>query len=111
MATAFIDTKKIMDWPSFHWVFQKALGFPDFYGKNMNAWIDCLSGLDDGSAMCRFALQRGEMLHIEISNTADFLARLPEAFTELVTCTAFVNGRVRQAGNPPTVALVYLETT
>ena len=33
-----IDTKRIRDWASFHDVFAEALGFPDFYGRNMVAW-------------------------------------------------------------------------
>ena len=31
-----VDT--IIDWESFHDVFQTALGFPSFYGRNMNAF-------------------------------------------------------------------------
>ncbi len=33
-----IDTNRIVDWNSFHDVFAEAFGFPDFYGRNMNAW-------------------------------------------------------------------------
>jgi RNAse (barnase) inhibitor barstar len=43
-----IPVDLITDWPSFHDVFKQALGFPDFYGRNMNAWIDCLTYLNDG---------------------------------------------------------------
>ena len=38
-----VDFSKIMDWDTFHSVFGKKMGFPDFYSKNMNAWIDCMS--------------------------------------------------------------------
>jgi RNAse (barnase) inhibitor barstar len=37
---------KIIDWTSFHDVFQHTLGFPDFYGRNMDAWIDCMTCVD-----------------------------------------------------------------
>jgi len=33
----------ITDWASFHDVFMHTLGFPDFYGRNMDAWIDCMT--------------------------------------------------------------------
>jgi RNAse (barnase) inhibitor barstar len=42
-----IPADQITDWESFHSVFQAAFGFPDFYGRNMNAWIDCMSYLDE----------------------------------------------------------------
>ena len=43
-----IPTGQIRDWGTFHSVFQTALGFPEFYGRSMNAWIDCLTHFDDG---------------------------------------------------------------
>jgi hypothetical protein len=45
-----IDATSIRDWNSFHAVFKQAMGFPDFYGANMDAWIDCMSYLDDPAA-------------------------------------------------------------
>ena len=41
-----IDTARINDWDSFHTIFAEAFGFPGFYGRNMDAWIDCLTSLD-----------------------------------------------------------------
>jgi RNAse (barnase) inhibitor barstar len=41
-----IPVDRITDWPSFHDVFQGALGFPSFYGRNMDAWIDCMTSVD-----------------------------------------------------------------
>jgi RNAse (barnase) inhibitor barstar len=42
-----IPVSEIDDWESFHSVFQRELGFPAFYGRNMNAWIDCLISADE----------------------------------------------------------------
>ncbi len=43
------------------------MGFPDFYGANMDAWIDCMFHLDDGeSGKTRFDLKPGEALEIEM---------------------------------------------
>ena len=41
-----IDGSKITDWDSFHDQFSETLGFPGFYGRNMNAWNDCMTSLD-----------------------------------------------------------------
>ena len=38
-----IDGSAISDWNSFHDIFAAAFGFPAFYGRNMNAWIDCMT--------------------------------------------------------------------
>ncbi len=46
MAVVRIDCDRIIDWESLHDVFAEALGFPGFYGRNMNAWVDCLTSLD-----------------------------------------------------------------
>jgi RNAse (barnase) inhibitor barstar len=45
--TVKIPTKQIVDWNSFHATLKEALAFPDFYGRNGNAFIDCLTYDDD----------------------------------------------------------------
>src|SRR5262249_33880247 len=40
-----IDCRRIVDWDSFHSNFAEALSFPDYYGRNMNACIDCVSDM------------------------------------------------------------------
>jgi RNAse (barnase) inhibitor barstar len=45
-----IPTDRISDWSSFHDVFVDALGFPSYYGRNMAAWVDCLTYADDLTA-------------------------------------------------------------
>jgi len=66
-----LDTTRIVDWTSFHKVFAGLMGFPDFYGMNRDAWIDCMSSLNE-SGMTRFTLQSGEQLTIEVTDTEDF---------------------------------------
>ncbi|WP_198291405.1 barstar family protein [Methyloversatilis discipulorum] len=41
VALAKIECDRITDWPSFHDEFNRVFQFPAFYGRNMNAWIDC----------------------------------------------------------------------
>jgi RNAse (barnase) inhibitor barstar len=95
-----LDTNSIVDWTSFHRVFADLMGFPHFYGMNMNAWIDCMSSLDD-SGMTRFALEPHEQLTIEVLNTEQFAESLPEIFTAFITCTAFVNQRYLDSADQP----------
>ena len=47
MTVVRLDCDRITDWDSFHAVFAEVFGFPNFYGRNMNAWIDCMTYLDD----------------------------------------------------------------
>jgi RNAse (barnase) inhibitor barstar len=104
--SARIETKKITDWASFHSVFAETLGFPNFYGKNMDAWIDCMTNIDDG--MTRFTVTPGELFHLEIADTKDLAKRLPEIFQVLIEDAAFVNWRRVEVGEPPILALVLL---
>jgi hypothetical protein len=72
-----LDCDKISDWRSFHEEFAKAFGFPDFYGKNMNAWIDCLTYVDD-PGMSAIHCERGSVLVLELLNVKTFRLRCPE---------------------------------
>lgn len=103
-----IDANEIVDTESFHSVFAAALGFPVFYGRNMNAWIDCLSDLDDADAgMTTIHVAPGQVLTLIMDNAGGFKARCPELFAAFLECAAFVNWRRIEVGQAPvlTVAL------
>ena len=108
MATVRLNTKQITDKASFHLVCEGAFGFPGFYGRNMDAWIDCMSYLTEDAEMTRFILSENEMLHIEITDTEDFNSRLPQVFNDLLACTAFVNQRYIKAGETTRISLICL---
>ena len=108
MAVVRLYTNQITDWASFHLVCKEAFGFPDFYGANVNAWIDCLTYLDENDKMSHFHLSKAEMLHIEVSDTEDFNSRLPEIFDALVKCSAFVNRRYVDDRKSPVLSLLFL---
>ena len=108
MARARLNTDKISDWQSFHQSCKDTMGFPDFYGMNMDAWIDCMSYLDQDEGMTRFLLSEGEAIHIEIADTESFKSRLPEIFHALIECSACVNQRYIRAGQSPPISLVFL---
>jgi RNAse (barnase) inhibitor barstar len=103
---ARVQTKRITDWDSFHSEFAETMGFPEFYGRNMNAWIDCMTYFND--RMTRFTVPPGELFHLEVADTKDFAQRLPEIFQAFIECAAFVNWRRQEMGEPPILALVLL---
>ena len=109
MATVRLDTTQITNWASFHSFFKEAFGFPDFYGANMNAWIDCMSCLTgDDEGFVKLKLSENEMLHIEITETENFNARQPNILNELIECSAFVNNRYLDRGEGAKISLIFL---
>ena len=108
MPRVSLDGSAITDWSAFHDQCAERLGFPTFYGRNMNAWIDCLTYLRDGDGMSRFVLGPTEVLELEISGTDVFSKRASEILDALVECTAAVNQRHIAAGQLPAIHLVFV---
>jgi hypothetical protein len=105
--TVTIPTNQITDWDSFHSVFQAIFGFPAFYGRNMNAWIDCMTYLDDSlGGMARICVDPGQLVALRIDDAPDFQRRCPEQYEALIECTAFVNYRRIDGGGQPVLALM-----
>jgi len=103
-----IPVREITDWASFHDVFRRVFGFPDFYGCNMNAWIDCMTDLDDpGTGMVQISVGHGELVAIRVDDAADFQRRCPEQFQALIECASFVNFRRIEVGEPPILTLMF----
>jgi len=100
-----VDLAPIADWPSFHDAFAAAFGFPDFYGRNMNAWIDCMTNLDTEFSSVRVA--PGELVTLELVGMKDFKQRCPEQYDALVECAAFVNWRRRELGHAPILVMSF----
>jgi RNAse (barnase) inhibitor barstar len=105
-----IDASRITDWPSFHSVFAEACGFPSFYGRNMNAWIDCMTSLDDpDAAMSEVHSPPGGIVVLTLLDAKAFAARCPDQYNALNECSAFVNARRLETGDGPVLALSYHE--
>ena len=103
-----LDCNKIKDWESFHDEFRRVFGFPDFYGKNMNAWVDCLTSLDapeDG--MTAVHCEPGRVLTLQLENVKDFQRRCPEQYKALIECAAFVNWRRLEVDEHSVLALSF----
>lgn len=84
----------IKDWVSFHGEFAAVMGFPIFYGVNMNAWIDCMTYIDDPSAgMSKVLVRKGETLDIVLQNVGRTDGERSEILVALVECIGSVNQR------------------
>ena len=105
--TIKIDSTEIVDWTTFHEVFQRKLGFPHFYGGNMNAWIDCLFSIDDPDAgMTEIVVASDELAVLEITGVKALRDRCPEQYAALVECSAFVNYSRIEAGKRSVLSLM-----
>ena len=100
-----IDGCQITDWPSFYQVFSDAFGFPAFFGHSMDAWIDCMTNLDE--EFNRVQIKQGELVCINIEQAAVFKAKSPKQYQELIECAAFVNWRRLEIGEPPILILAF----
>jgi hypothetical protein len=57
--------------------------------------------------MTRVYCLPGETISLHLTNAADFAVRLPEVVQMLLDCTAFVNWRRTENGEPALIALSY----
>lgn len=108
MTVVRLDCNRITDWESFHAVFAEVFGFPGFYGRNMNAWIDCMSYLDEpGAGMSTVSVPSGEVLTLHLDDVDEFAARCPEQYAALIECAGFVNWRRSSEGEGAVLALAF----
>jgi RNAse (barnase) inhibitor barstar len=93
MVSVEIDLARVHDWDSFHAEFARALGFPEFYGGNMNAWEDVMSDLSkpDVVGMTKLEVPKGEDLVLVLRGGEELRTAHPEIFGALVDATAHVN--------------------
>jgi RNAse (barnase) inhibitor barstar len=102
-----IDGAQITSWDAFHDVFARTLGFPDFYGRNMDAWIDCMTDVDADSGMSTVQVARGHVLTIAIENVDTFASRQPKIYEALLEAVALVNFRRIEVGDSAVLALSF----
>lgn len=103
-----IDCNQINNWESFHDEFAAHFGFPAFYGRNMNAWIDCMSSLDDpDSGMTTITCPKGDYIILELDNVHNFQKEYPDLYETTIECSAFVNWRRLERNKPPLLMLSF----
>ena len=101
-----IDFSKIEKWDDFHSTFSEKIGFPSYYGNNMNAWIDCMSYLDTTDS--RITLSPCESLEIEILNSEYAIKNCTKIFQTFIECTAFVNKRYLESDLNNRIKITFL---
>ena len=103
-----IDCDEIVDCDAFHSVFAQKLGFPDYYGRNIDAWIDCMTSVDaPGDGLTTVHCEKGSIFTIDLLNIKDLKRRQPDIHEAILACSAFVNWRRIEAGEKAVLALSY----
>lgn len=112
MKTVKIPVNQITDWETFHKVFAEVLGFPDYYGHNMNAWIDCMTYIDEPDlGMTSIHVDIGQILVLDLGDCTLFASKCPIQYETLLDCSAFVNYRRIEKGEEPVLALSFWNQT
>ena len=93
MVNVKIDLTKINNWEALHREFATVMGFPEFYGNNMNAWEDCMSDLSrpDTAGMTDVIVPEGENLVITLLGSAEFRLNHYDKFSALLNSITNVN--------------------
>ncbi|WP_371169253.1 barstar family protein [Aliiroseovarius sp. 2305UL8-7] len=103
-----IDVGNVSSWKDFHDLFVRELGFPEFYGQNMNAWIDCMTSLDaPGDGLTTTHIEPGKVMTLYVQNAAKLKSAQPQIWEALNECSAFVNLRRIDVDMPPVLSLAY----
>ena len=100
-----LDGKQLVTWDGFHTECADGLGFPEFYGRNRDAWIDCVS--DIGGGLMRAELQAEAEFLIVIESSAAWAAAAPEIVIEFVQLLEAVHMRLREAGSMKQIGVVF----
>ena len=93
MVTFKINGRKLTDWKLFHSEFKAELNFPDYYGENMDAWIDCIDELTERPTL--LLIENGKYLR----------ENAPELLNAILECGAFVNYRKIEIGENPNLLI------
>lgn len=103
-----IDCSKIKTFRDLHDEFDEKFGFPDFYGRNMDAWIDCMTSLDcPEDCMTKIHAPVNGFVVIKLLDIDKMIEILPSAYRAIVDSVAFVNFRKMELGESPVLALSY----
>lgn len=87
-----------------------AFGFPSFYGRNLDAWIDCMTHRDEDDGMAAVNVPPGGKIIIRITGYARMKKRAPHVAETLNELVAFVNVRRIEVDDEPLLLLAYSST-
>ncbi|MFN0138247.1 MAG: barstar family protein [Phycisphaerae bacterium] len=80
--------------------------FFDGYGRNGDAWIDCMTDLHGPNSLSGLALPTGEPVEIVIKKSASLVRLHPEIFNKLVTLVHFANERYAEMNERVRITVV-----
>jgi RNAse (barnase) inhibitor barstar len=92
-----VNGATIVNWPSFHDEFSRAFRFFDGYGRNRDAWIDCMTDLHGPNALSSLRLPAGEQIEIVLNDSATMVKSYPEIFAELLRLVRYANNLYAEA--------------
>jgi len=92
-----VDGRTLKNWDAFHDFFASEFDFPDYYGRNMDAWNDCMSD---------HCYSHG-LVSLHIDNASEFKKMNEDAFNALVECSGFINWRATEDGDAPLIVLSF----
>lgn len=78
-----IDGLDLVEQESFHSAFQKEMGLFKEYGRNMNAWYDCMSDMysnGEYKSLSKFDLNYGDVFTIVIIRADEFIDRASQYY-------------------------------
>lgn len=105
-----IDARRLTDSDSLHAALTEAFGFPDEYGKNLDALVDCLTHLDNPrTAMSRVQVYPGQVALLVLDHVSAKNKQQAAQVKSLVDAVAFVNWRRLEKGQPPVLAVAYAQ--
>jgi len=108
-----LDGRTLIGWTSFHTSFARAFGFPSWYGRNQDAWIDVMEeALSERLLSQRLLTQpaaRPGPLVLQITWWPELRDAGPDQATALVSLVAALNARSQEAGGPLLLALAPVE--
>lgn len=105
MKKLFIDFSKIKNIDEFHDEMKLIFGFPEFYGRNARALIDCLTSLrypEDG--MTKINIDKDSVILLEVSNIK-YTKNENELVNILLSSVQYVNYRCEYMGDKPSIYL------
>lgn len=88
-----IDSSKLNNWKNFHNEFSEKFEFPDYYGRNMDAWIDCMDDLVE------------ELTIIDLGDCRSLKENNSEILKAILEYSAYVNFRKLEEKIEPTLVV------
>ncbi|GBU09468.1 hypothetical protein AwWohl_06060 [Gammaproteobacteria bacterium] len=101
-----LDFSEIKTSDDFYDAISKALGFPSFFGRNINALIDCLTYLREPEAeMSKVHIKESEYLLLELTNFSTTNQHIKDT---LLIAIEDVNLRCKEDNQEPSVILSFI---